>query len=191
MKARSTPPSLALGLGVGLALSLAGAALLAVVSPLFGAAFAARLTVALLGLAYALYVLGKSGERVGRLTTIALWTIAAAGAWLTGLPFVAYVLVHVGLVWLVRSLYFYSGVLSALADLGLSVLGIAFAAWAAHRSGSAMLAFWCFFLAQAFHVLIPTALAERGKEHSAEDDLAFNRAHQAAEAAIRRLSATR
>jgi hypothetical protein len=100
------------------------------------------------------------------------------------------VLVHVGLIWLVRSLYFYSGVLPALADLGLSVLGAAFAVWAAQRSGSAMLAFWCFFLVQAFHVLLPTAIAERGQP--ADDaDLKFNRAHTAAEGAIRRLSTGR
>jgi hypothetical protein len=134
-----------------------------------------------------LYVLGKSDERVGRVTTVVAWTVAAALAWASGIPFVGYVLVHVGLIWLVRSLYFYSGVLPALADLGLSVLGAAFAVWAAHRSGSAMLAFWCFFLVQAFHVLLPAAIAERGQ--LADDaDLKFNRAHTAAEAAIRRLS---
>jgi len=65
------------------------------------------------------------------------------------LPLVAYVLVHVGLAWLVRSLYYYSGVLPALADLGVSVLGTVFAVWAANRSGSAWLAFWSFFLVQA------------------------------------------
>jgi len=53
----------------------------------------------------------RSGERVGRVTTIACWLAAACVAWLAGLPLVAYVLVHVGLAWLVRSLYYYSGVL--------------------------------------------------------------------------------
>jgi len=35
-----------------------------------------------------------------------------------------YLLVHLGLIWLIRSLYFYSSVLSALADLGLGGLGL-------------------------------------------------------------------
>jgi hypothetical protein len=182
-------PSLGLGIGAGFVLSACGAALFAALGPLAGYGAALRAVIALLGLAYVLYVLGKSGERVGRVTTVVVWTLAAAAAWTSGLPFVGYVLVHVGLIWLVRSLYFYSGVLPALADLGLSVLGAAFAVWAAQRSHSAMLAFWCFFLVQAFHVLLPPAVAERRGAPADEADLKFNRAHAAAEAAIRRLSA--
>jgi len=187
----SRRPSLGLGIGAGFVLSVCGAAVLTALWPLVGYGAALRAVVALLGLAYVLYVLGKSGERVGRVTTVVAWTVAAALAWASGIPFVGYVLVHVGLIWLVRSLYFYSGVLPALADLGLSVLGAAFAVWAAHRSGSAMLAFWCFFLVQAFHVLLPAAIAERGGGPADDTDLKFNRAHTAAEAAIRRLSTGR
>jgi hypothetical protein len=184
-------PSLGLGIGSGLVLSVGGAAVLAGLWPLVGYGAALRVVVALLGLAYVLYVLGQSGERVGRVTTVAGWSVAAALAWASGLPFVAYVLVHVGLIWLVRSLYFYSGVLPALADLGLSALGAAFAVWAAQRSGSAMLALWCFFLVQAFHVLLPAAVTDRGGTPAVDAELKFNRAHAAAEAAIRRLSAGR
>ena len=184
-------PSLGLGIGVGFVLSVCGAAVLAALGPLVGYGAALRAVVALLGLAYVLYALGTSGERVGRVTTVAAWTLAAGLAWASGVPFVAYVLVHVGLIWLVRSLYFYTGVLPALADLGLSVLGAAFAVWAAHRSGSALLAFWCFFLVQALHVLLPAAVADRGSERANGADLKFTRAHAAAEAAIRRLSAGR
>ncbi|HET7133238.1 MAG TPA: hypothetical protein VFJ95_13360 [Gammaproteobacteria bacterium] len=184
-------PSLGVGIGAGLVLSVGGAAVLTALWPLVGYGAALRAVVALLGLAYVLYVLSRSGERVGRVTTVVAWALAAALAWASGIPFVAYVLVHVGLIWLVRSLYFYSGVLAALADLGLSVLGAAFAVWAAHRSGSALLAFWCFFLVQAFHVLLPAAIADRGGAPAQDTDLKFNRAHAAAEAAIRRLSAGR
>ena len=188
MSAR-TRPTFGRALGAALALSLCGAAVLAALAPLTGAGTALRFGIALLGLAYVLFRVATSGERVGRVTTIALWTVAASFAWFMGLPLVAYVLVHVALIWLVRSLYCYSGVLPALADLGLSLLGAAFAVWAAQRSGSAWLAFWCFFLVQAFHVLIPPALgATAGDAADAADD-AFARAQRAAEAAIRRLSA--
>jgi hypothetical protein len=187
-------PSFGHGIGAALALSLTGAAVLAALTPLVGLGTALRAVIALLGLAYVLYVLGRSGERVGRITTIVLWVLVAVGAWFAALPFVAYVLIHVGMVWLVRSLYFYSGVLPALADLGLSALGIAFAAWAASRSGSPLLALWCFFLVQALHVLIPTVIAANGEQPPGPDtdgDRGFNRAQQAAEAAIRRMSAAR
>ena len=89
-----------------------------------------------------------------------------------------------------RSLYYYSGLLPALADLGVSVLGAAFAAWAAQRSGSAWLVLWCFFLVQAFHVLIPASLTQRGRAAPDPADDAFARAHRAAEAAVRRLSSS-
>ncbi len=184
-------PSFGQSIGVGLVLSLSGAALLAVLGPLLGYGGSLRAVIAMLGLAYVLYLVGKSGERVGRITTIAAWAVAAFLAWFAGLPLVGYVLVHVGLVWLVRSLYYYSGVLPALADLALSVLGAAFAVWAAQRSGTAWLAFWCFFLAQAFFVLIPASLSSRATEPANETGQAFNRAHRAAEAAVRRLSSAR
>ena len=183
--------SLGLGIGIGLVLSIAGAAVLTALAPIVGPRTAVRAVIALLGLAYVLYVVGKSGERVGRITTVAVWLVAAAGAWLGGVPLIGYVLIHVGLVWLVRSLYCYSGVLPALADLGLSVLGAAFGVWAASRSGSPMLAFWCFFLAQAFHVLIPAAIGAGEAKQPAGDDSRFGRAQLAAEAAIRRLSTSR
>jgi hypothetical protein len=189
MSAAQSKPWLAAGLGAAFVLSACGAALLAALSPWLGEAPALRAVVALLGFAYAVFVIARSGERVGRLTTLACWLVIAVAAWLVGLPLVGYVLLHVGLAWLVRSLYRYSGLLPALADFGLSLLGAAFALWAAQRSGSAWLALWCFFLVQAFHALIPSTLA-RGHTASEAADDNFARAHRAAEAAVRRLSAT-
>jgi hypothetical protein len=189
MSAASTKTSLGTGLAVAFIFSACGAALLAALSPWLGAATALHAVIALLGFAYAVYVIGRSGERVGRLTTIACWLVVVGGAWLLGLPLVGFVLLHIGLAWLVRSLYHYSGLLPALADFGLSLLGAAFAVWAAQRSGSAWLALWCFFLVQAFHALIPTTLRRGSTALEAADD-GFSRAHRAAEAAVRRLSAT-
>jgi hypothetical protein len=190
MSAAKPTASLGAGLVAALVLSACGAALLAALPSFVGSATALRAVVALLGFTYVLYTIGRSGERVGRLTTIACWVLVASGAWLIGLPFAGYVLVHIGLLWLVRSLYYYSGLLPALADLSLSLLGAAFAAWAAQRSASAWLVLWCFFLVQAFHVLIPASLTQRGGVSPAATDDAFARAHRAAEAAVRRLSSS-
>ena len=189
MNAAPTKTSLGTGLAAAFVFSACGAALLAALSPWLGLATALRAVVALLGFAYTAYIIGRSGERVGRLTTIACWLVVAGGSWLLGLPLVGYVLLHIGLAWLVRSLYHYSGLLPALADFGLSLLGAAFAVWAAQRSGSVWLAFWCFFLVQAFHALIPTTLRRGSAALEAADD-GFSRAHRAAEAAVRRLSST-
>ena len=171
-------------------MSVCGAAVLAALGPLVGGGHALRAVIALLGFAYVLYLIGKSGERVGRVATLACWLVAAVCVSAVHPPLAVYVLAHVGLVWLVRSLYYYSGVLPALADFGLGLLGVVFAVWAAQRTGSPWLSFWCFFLTQSFHVLIPQSLWSReSQEHVAEDT--FNRAHRMAEEAIRRLSTTR
>ena len=185
MSAARKMPSLGSGLVAALMLSVCGAALLAALTPWLGIGLALRAVIALLGFAYVLHAIGRSGERVGRITTLACWLAIASAAWLMGLPLAPYVLVHLGALWLVRSLYYYSGLLPALADLGLTLLGAAFAVWAAQRADSAWLAFWCFFLVQAFHVAIPATLTR-----SPAPDDAFARAHRAAEAAVRRLSAS-
>jgi hypothetical protein len=184
-------PSLGTGLAAALVLSACGAALLAVLTPWLGSATTFRFGVAALGFSYVLYLVARSGERVGRLTTLAGWAAVATVVALTDLPPAGYVLAHLGLVWLVRSLYYYSGLLPAIADLGLTALGAAFAAWAALRAESAWLALWCFFFVQAFHVAIPASLAahDASKAEPPTDDV-FARAHRAAEAAVRRLSST-
>jgi len=186
MSATARMPSIATGVAAALVLSTCGAALLAASSPWLGATTALRAVIAMLGFGYAVFAIGRSGERVGRITTIAIWLVVAGAAWLLPLPLAGYALVHLGLAWVVRSLYYYSGLLPALADLGLCILGASFAVWAAQRSGSAWLAFWCFFLVQSFHVLIPSSLARTGTPHAPDD--AFARAHRAAEGAVRRLS---
>jgi hypothetical protein len=178
-------------LGVAFVLSLCGAATLAALTPVVGDGTALRSVIALLGFAYVLDLLARSGERVGRVTTVTAWALGACLAASAGLPLVAYVLVHVGLVWLVRSLYYYSSLVSALADFGLGLLGAAFAVWAAQRTGGAWLALWCFFLVQAFHVLIPATLGRAGAPARDEATDAFARAQRAAEAAVRRLSTPR
>ena len=189
MSGARRPPSLGDGLVAAFVLSAGGAALIASLTPWLGAATAVRLAIAALGFAYVLYVIARSGERVGHVATVVCWIAVAGGVWLAGLPLAAYVLAHLGLVWLVRSLYYYSGLLPALADLALTALGAAFAAWAALRSDSAWLALWCFFLVQAFHVSIPASLVARraGRGRNVADD-AFARAQRAAEAAVRRMT---
>jgi hypothetical protein len=150
-----------------------------------------RFVVAALGLAYILFVMAQSRERVGRVTTVALWSAAAAASWLAHWPLAPYVLLHVALVWLVRSLYGYGGLAPALGDLVLTALSVAVAVWAAGRSGSAWLALWCFFYAQTFVALIPRVLGARGGGEEADSITAFDRAHRAAEAAARRMSSAR
>jgi hypothetical protein len=82
---------------------------------------------------------------------------------------------------------------AALIDLGLSGLSLAAAIWAAHQSGSVFLTVWCFFLVQALFVHIPTHIGRRGEpdHEDLEGAHRFERAHHAAESALRKLSSIR
>jgi hypothetical protein len=190
MSAATKHPSFLQGVLIALLLSFFGAAVFVTLKLLLAPALLLRTVIALLAFAYVLYLLGRSRERVGRVVCIMLWTLIAAVAWAMQPPLLIYVLVHVGLIWLVRSLYFHASILAALADLGLSALSIAAAVWATTQSQSLMLALWCFFLVQALFVVIPSTLkpAPRAQPRagSGQD---FQRAHRCAESALRRMHA--
>ena len=178
------------GVAVGLVASLIGSVLFVALGLVFSTQTALGIVIALLSLAYTAYLLSRSSERVGRLTTLILWFLAAGFLWFwsPGLPI--YLLFHLGLVWLVRSLYFHASLFSALADLGLNGLALATAVWAAERTGSVFLTLWCFFLVQALFVAIPSWTRQPGSQSPADmqADDSFQHAHRVAEAALRRMS---
>jgi hypothetical protein len=179
-------PSFLEGVAVALAASLLGSLVYTVLAPLFGSAVILRLLIAGAGFGYLIYLLRRSPERVGRITLICLWGLAATAAWILNLPLLHYLALHLGLIWLARSLYFYSSLLSALADLGLTAFSLAAALWAMNHSHSLFLGIWSLFLVQALFTFIPASLQRRDKALPETDR--FDRAHRAAETALRKLS---
>lgn len=183
-------PSFLEGVGVALVAALLGSVLHTALSPIGDGDGLLRLLIAGLGLGYIVYLLIRSPERVGRITSLVGWGLAAVAIWLLQPSLPLFLLVHLGLIWLVRSLYFYAGLLSALADLVLTGLGLAAGIWAATHTASLFLGLWCFFLVQALFVAIPAAVnrdTAAGLSHQASED-PFHYAHRAAESALRRLS---
>ncbi|MEA3277543.1 MAG: hypothetical protein U9Q81_20120 [Pseudomonadota bacterium] len=178
------------GTGVALIAALSGSLSFAVLAWALPGTLALRLVTAGLGLGYLLYLLARSGERVGRVTTLVAWLLAAAILWALAPPLPLYVLAHLGLVWLVRSLYFHQGLLAALADLGLTGLGLIAGVGAYLHTGSLFLAVWSLSLVQALFVFIPTRRPGNGRDIGGEND-SFERAHRTAEAALGRLSTIR
>ncbi len=164
-------------------------AAVATLTPFIGLGSVIRLVIPVLGLTYLLYLMSRSTERLGRVTTLSLWSVLAVVTWWVAPPLPLYLLIHVGAVWLVRSLYFYSGVIPALMDLGLNALSISAAVWAITRSGSVLLATWCFFLVQALFVAIPPAMTgkKEPERNTAADSENFERARRQADAALRQL----
>ncbi len=179
------------GVALALATSLVGSALYSVLSLVLPVGDVLRLLIAGTGLAYVLYLLSRSRESLGRVTVIAVWLLAAGATWFIAPQLILYTIIHLGLIWLTRSLYFYSSVLSALADLGLNGLSTAFAVWAASHTGSVFLSLWCFFLVQALFVAIPSRLPRRHSITPAGSgwDDRFQKAQRSAETAVRKLSA--
>ena len=179
------------GVAVAALLALLGSVAVTVLTPIVAFSALYSLLIPALGLAYVLYILTRTTERVGRATTVALWAVMSLTVWLVEPPFGLYLMAHVGALWLIRSLYFYSSALSALVDLGLNVVSVATAYWAAVHSGSVFLAIWCFFLVQALFVAIPASLHRQSRHrpgtHPNTEN--FERARLRAEAAIRQLFA--
>ena len=186
-------PSFIEGVGVALALSLTAAISYHALAWVLPGAWALQVLTAAVALGYVLYLLARSPGRVGRTSTLGLWALTTLATLSLEPSLGLHVLVQMGLIWLIRSLYFYSSVLAALADLGLSGLGLSAALWAAERSGSLFLSLWCLLLVQALFVAIPSHLRRNTKpiELSSEADERFERAHRTADNALRRLSTLR
>ena len=117
------------GVIVAAILGFFASAIVATLTPFVGLGAVVRLVIPMLGLAYLLYLLSRTTERLGRVTTLTLWTTMAVVTWWVAPPLPLYLLIHVGAVWLVRSLYFYSGIMPALMDLGLNALSVSAAVW--------------------------------------------------------------
>lgn len=177
------------GVVVAAVLGFFASAIVATLTPFVGLGAVIRLVIPALGFSYLLYLFSRSEERLGRVTTLSLWSALAAVTWWIAPPLPLYLLIHVAAIWLVRSLYFYSGVLPALMDLGISTLSISATVWAISRSGSVFLATWCFFLVQALFVTIPPALkrTQDVERELAADNETFERARRNADQALRQL----
>ena len=178
------------GVGVALLFSIVGAAVFAMFHPFMAAGLLLRLLLAGIGFAYVLYLLLRSRERVGRVTVVLVWLLASIIIWLFYPPILLYVTLHLALIWLIRSLYFYSGVLPSLLDLGLNALALSLAVAAGLHTQSLLIGLWCFFLCQALFVFIPSTMqGQASTPHHAVQDR-FEHAHRAAVAAVRKLSST-
>ncbi len=182
-------PSFFHGVVVAAVFGFFASAVVATLTPFVGLGAVLRLVIPALGLAYLLYLFSRSEDRVGRVTTLALWSALAAVTWWVAPPLPLYLLIHVAAIWLVRSLYFYSGVLPALMDLGLNTLSVSATVWAITRSGSMFLATWCFFLVQALFVAIPPSVksAKKPLRNTAIESETFENARRQADRALRQL----
>ena len=97
-----------------------------------------------------------------------------------------YLLIHGCLLWLIRSLYFHTGLLEALLDGGLLCLGAVLALGTLQVTASSLMSIWVFFLVQALFVTLPN-LHRRSDVEAAPAKDKFASAQQRAEAALTQL----
>jgi hypothetical protein len=183
-------PNFLEGTVVGVIASIAASALFATLVWFFNPANVLELIVTGISFGYILYLLARSNEKTGRVVVLTAWSIIATLAWMLSLPLTLFIFVHVTLLWLVRSLYFYSSLLSSLIDMGLTGLSLAVALWAGMHTSSLFLSIWCFFLIQALFVTIPARINRPTTTQfiTPEREDTFESAHRSAETALRQLS---
>ncbi len=186
-------PSFFEGVGIALITAIGGSVLFTFLPHITGTATAIKLMISIITLGYLWYLFRRSPERIGRLTIVAGWLLATVITWLWSPSLILFALFNAGTIWLVRSLYFYNGVLISITDLLLTLLGFASAYWAMINTQSLFLSIWCFFLVQA---LFPSLLSLWNRtptqtNTSTESDDAFTNAHKIAEATIHKLASTK
>ena len=137
-------------------------------------------------LAYLVYLLRRSDTRVGRIVSVIAWLGIALGALWFRPHLSVLVAIALGFIWLVRSLYFHTRLLTALADLGMTGASYAAGIWAALNTHSVFAVIWCVLLVHATFVALPTLGISGLRTASAPDP--FKRAQRTAEVALSALT---
>jgi len=185
-------PSFFEGVGIALVSAIGGNILFTFMPAITGTLVALKLMVSIITLGYLWYLLRRSTERTGRLTILATWFFATIVVWVWSPSFIVFSLFNAAMIWLVRCLYFYNGLLISLADLLLTLFGFAAANWAMINTQSLFLSIWCFFLVQALFPSLLTLLKNRpGSTPASTTDQAFDSAKRIAESAIHKLSSSK
>lgn len=176
------------GVAIALISSVSIAAVFTVVSSLFFNTDLVRLLIAGVSLFYISYLFLRSDDRVGRITVVLIWFVISLCSLLFTTSLLLYLSIQLLMVWLLRSLYFYNSIFSAITDLLLTIMSVFVASWVWTISSSIFLTFWCFFLIQALFVFIPKNFIRGQKTESinySDDD--FEHAYHAAEIAVSKL----
>lgn len=196
-------PKLSEGILVAIIVSLAVTVIFTVMSAFFPTRWLLQILIAAVSFSYVAYLLVRSTEKVGKLTVVAAWASVSILTWLFSPSIIVTLFVHVGLIWLVRALYFYTSLLVALLDLGLILFAMAAGIWTLSYTNSLFLGVWSFFLLQSVFVLLPEDLSKSNFRKNAtlfgvrtsttgkprKDP--FEQAHQTAQMALRQLAAQR
>jgi len=169
-------------------MTLVSTLLVSILGSLFGAELAIKLATTGISLVYMTYLLSRSQCKTGQIAITGIWAALTLMSMIIVDAPLIFIGLQVGSLWLVRSLYYYNSILSALGDLLLISAGFTTAAWAWTMTHSLLMSFWSLFLVQALFVLIPKQFNSQGSTTSSQHHRTrdpFEHAHQVAEAALK------
>lgn len=184
-------PHLAEGIIVALIISLAVTVVFSVMSAFFPTRFLLQILLASGSFIYILYLLLRSNEKTGRLTVLASVIVLIFFTWIFSPSMLISLFVHIGMIWLVRSLYYYTSLIISLFDLGLTLFAMAASIWTLMYTDSLFLALWCFFALQSLFAFLPTGLVRQrsgilvATPKRDNNDDHFERAWQSAQQALK------
>ena len=170
----------------GLFLAVLGVGGITVLAVFLPELTALKIVMCLVAGLYAAYIMACSEAKVGRLLTPAAWLVVTAITFHTT-NLVAFTVVQVGFIWLVRCLYFHVGILAAVIDAVLTMCSVGVGIWAL-ASRNWMLALWSFFLMQSLAVWIPQTGNYKNQISRTEHD--FAQASANANAALKKITSS-
>lgn len=181
------------GVLLALLLATAGSGIVYALDWLLPGGLIAYALLAGLGLSYVLYLQSRSDEKAGRIIVPMIFAAVSVACWLLSVPLWINLVIVTAAIWLVRVLYRYRSVVSALADLVLSAIGLSAGIATYLHTNSLFLSLWSFFLIQAVSVFIPVKLSAgrdvygRQKPGTEQPSDRFEEALGTAESALRKL----
>ena len=170
----------------GLITAVLGSGGLTVLAVLLPELTALKIVMSLVAGLYATYIMACSEAKVGRLLTPVAWLVVTAITFHTT-NLMAFAVIQVGFIWLVRCLYFHVGIVAAVIDAVLSMCSVGVGIWAL-ASSNWMLALWSFFLVQSLAVWIPQT--GTGKNQISRPEHDFAQASANANAALKKLTSS-
>lgn len=177
------------GIAFAIIISLISAFLIHLLPLILTTSSSYRMTVAVLSLAYLLYLFRYSEIRRGRVIVFMLWMSINFAAWFFALNLISLLALNLLMIWLVRSLYFHSSISAAIFDLLLVLMSAGAGTWALLHTSSPVAAVWCFFLCQSLFSAIPQSFLPLNRNNVVSNDAdRFEAAHRVAQDAVRKLS---
>lgn len=185
----NSKPTLSEGVILALLASIVSVIIFMGMISFFSAGIVFRMLISVLGLIYILYLFSRHSEKTGKMTVIAGWLAISTLIPVFSNSILLFVSLHISMIWIVRSLYFYNSLWSSALDLALNCFALLAGIFTWQHTSSLLLALWCFFLIQAMFVFIPKQLGAGTKKETeiSIDNHTFEHACHQAQIALQRM----